>query len=67
MRQVAERGLEVVDVSVASVKDYNGIFRLHNGVKIRALDPATRETVVLDFLDSIIEQDGEFKVFLYKD
>jgi hypothetical protein len=67
MRQVAERELEVLDVSVGSVMDYNGIFRLHNQVRIRALDPGTRETVVLDYLDSIIERNGEFKVFLYKD
>ena len=52
---------------MASVKDYNGWFRIHSGVEILTRDPSTGETVVLDYLDSIIEQDGEYKVFLYKD
>lgn len=67
MRQVDGRELEIRGIDTGSVRDYNGIFRLYSPVRIEVRDPRTRETFVLDYLDSIIEQDGEYKVFLYKD
>lgn len=67
IRQVDGRSLEVVDVTFGSVKDYNGHFRVHNGGRIHAIDSETGENVELTYLDSIIERNGEFKVFLYKD
>jgi hypothetical protein len=67
LRQVEGRDLEVVYVEVGSVRDYNGWFRIHSGVRIEAKDRATGEMVELTYLDSIIERDGEYKVFLYKD
>lgn len=67
VRQVGGRDVEVVDVHVGGTRDYNGIFKLHTGIKIQVRDLGTREVFELTYLDSILEQDGEFKVFLYKD
>lgn len=68
MRQVdGHENIEVVDVTVGAVRDYNGIFRIHGPILIQVRDLDTREVFELSYLDSIIEQDGEFKVFLYKD
>lgn len=67
MRQAGQRDLELREISIGSSREYNGWFTLHNGVRIHAVDRASGEEVTLTFLDSIIEQDGEYKVFLYKD
>lgn len=67
IREVQGRDVEVVEVKVASVKDYNGWFRIHSGVQIQARDTRSGELVEFDYVDSIIERDGTFKVFLYKD
>lgn len=67
IRSAGERDLELREISVGSERDYNGWFKIHNDIRIHTVDRATGQEVVLTFVDSIIEQDGMFKVFLYKD
>lgn len=40
-------------------------FTLHEKVVVRAIDPETGRLAVLDFMPSLVEREGQFKVFLY--
>jgi hypothetical protein len=60
------RDLELKDLKIQGTKDY-GNFKLHEGVVIEAIDRANDEVVRINNVDTIIERNGMFKVYLYKD
>lgn len=65
-RQRDEYTLVVEGLQVGRTRDY-GHFQLHDQIVVHTVDERTGERVALTFLDSVIERNGVFKVFLYKD
>lgn len=65
-RQRSDHQLVVESFGVGRVRDYEH-FRLHDQILIHGVDERTGEKVELTFLDSVIERNGVYKVFLYKD
>lgn len=65
-RQRDDHTLVVESFQAGRTRDF-GHFRLHDQVVIHAVDERSGEKVELTFLDSVIERNGAFKVFLYKD
>lgn len=63
--QAGGRPLDVVSIGYDEIADYEH-FELYNGVSIEAKDTDTGEILEFDWLDSIIERDGVYKVYLYK-
>lgn len=66
LRQHGGRPLVLDTVAQGETVDY-GNFRLHNDVVIHALDPDRGEKVQITSLQSVIERNGRFKPFIYKD
>lgn len=66
VRRGAGRTLTVSSVAYDEIKDY-GNFRLYNGVKVGAVDQETGESLEFEFIDSVIERNGVFKVYIYAD
>lgn len=66
MRRAAGRALDLHSVAYDEIKDF-GSFKLYRGVKINGLDPESGETIELDFVKSVIERNGIFKVYIYAD
>ena len=65
-RQLGGRDVEVESIGVGAVKEYP-FFKLHTRITVNCVDSLSDEKVRLTFIDSIIERNGVFKVFLYKD
>ena len=66
LREYGAKSLRLEEVRHGDVEDYRN-FRILNEVVIAAWDVHSQERVELDFLDSIIEKDGVYKGFLFKD
>ena len=63
--QADQRPLDLESIAYDEIEDFQH-FKLYNGVSVRAKDRETGEVLEFDWLDSVIERDGVFKVFLYK-
>lgn len=57
--------LTLDSIAYGEIEDFQH-FQLFNGVTIRAVREDTGETLEFDWLDSIVERNGVYKVFLYK-
>jgi len=66
LRQQGGRSLVLDTVAHGEGKDY-GNFRLYNDVVIHAIDASTREKVEIPHMQAVIERNGRYKPFIYKD
>lgn len=66
IRDGGGRKLQLSSVAYGEVKDF-GLFEVYDDVRVGAVDQETGETIEFTFIDSAIERNGVFKVFIYAD
>jgi len=59
------REWDLESIGYDEIEDFQH-FRLYNGVTVRAKDRANGDVAEFDWVDSVIERNGTFKVYMYK-
>jgi hypothetical protein len=66
LRSFGGRSLALEGLGYADIVDYDN-FKLFNDLEIIAVDEDTNDRIELSFVQSAIERNGVFKVFMYED
>lgn len=67
MTQLGGKELVLESIQTGERQEFPPNFNVIRDVVITALDPQANATVVIKAVSSIIEHDGQYKVFIYKD